>query len=344
MTDRSKFEEMLERLVNEDREGAEALFHEIVVERSREIYQSILESEDDDLEEASEDDEDKVDESDDEDLDESDDEELDESADEDEDLDESDDEDLDEMFGLDEFELEADPMGGDATDDMMGDMGMDMDDEGGMDMGDEEDGDVEDRLMDLEDALEELKAEFEAMMGGDDEGDMDDDGDMDMDDEGDDEEGDDDSEKEAFAFEAKKSDKKDEKKDDKKAKKTAGEEMREYVEKVNGGFGAKIGGDNGANSKSIVASKNDMGGTTANILRTDTENSGEAAKGHLKGSSLFKGTPKEDNAGNMNVPGAKAGKTAFKKSEPGHGAEKKGKPETADKGAHSTIKGVVRTK
>jgi len=344
MTDRSKFEEMLERLVNEDREGAEALFHEIVVETSREIYQSILESEDDDLEEASEDDEDKVDESDDEDLDESDDEELDESADEDEDLDESDDEDLDEMFGLDEFELEADPMGGDATDDMMGDMGMDMDDEGGMDMGDEEDGDVEDRLMDLEDALEELKAEFEAMMGGDDEGDMDDDGDMDMDDEGDDEEGDDDSEKEAFAFEAKKSDKKDEKKDDKKAKKTAGEEMREYVEKVNGGFGAKIGGDNGANSKSIVASKNDMGGTTANILRTDTENSGEAAKGHLKGSSLFKGTPKEDNAGNMNVPGAKAGKTAFKKSEPGHGAEKKGKPETADKGAHSTIKGVVRTK
>jgi hypothetical protein len=87
-----------------------------------------------------------------------------------------------------------------------------------------------------------------------------------------------------------------------------------------------------------------MGGTTANILRGDTEESGEAGKGHLKGSSLFKGTAKEDNAGNMNVPGAKAGKTAFKKSEPGHGAEKKGKPETADKGAHSTIRTTVRSK
>ena len=38
MTDQTKFEEMLEKLVNEDREGAEALFHEIVVEKSREIY------------------------------------------------------------------------------------------------------------------------------------------------------------------------------------------------------------------------------------------------------------------------------------------------------------------
>ena len=44
MTDRSKFEEMLERLINEDRAGAEELFHEIVVEKSREIYQNIIES------------------------------------------------------------------------------------------------------------------------------------------------------------------------------------------------------------------------------------------------------------------------------------------------------------
>jgi hypothetical protein len=331
MTDRSKFEEMLERLVNEDREGAEALFHEIVVERSRELYQSILEAEEDDLEEASEDDDEDA-------VEESEEEDLDEAADEDEDLDESEDEDLDEMFGLDEFEMEADPMGGDATDDMMGDMGMD--DEGGMDdMGDMDDmgGDVEDRVQDLEDALEELRAEFEAMMNGDEEGEEDemDFGDEEGEEEGDEEEGDEDEEgeKEAFAFEAKKADKK----DDKKAKKTAGEEMREYVEKVNGGFGAKIGGDNGTNTKSIVAGKNDMGGTTANILRTDTEQGVEAAKGHLKGSSLFKANAKEDNAGNINVPGGKAGKTAFKKSEPGHGAEKKGKPETADKGAVSTL-------
>jgi hypothetical protein len=339
---KNKFEEMLERLVNEDREGAEALFHEIVVEKSRDIYQSILESEDDDLEEA--DDEDLDEASDDEELDEADDEDLDEA---------SDDEELEEMFGLDEFEMEA-PMGGDATDDMMGDLDMD-DAEGDMDMDmdadDEMGGDVEDRVQDLEDALEELKAEFEAMMG-------DEDGD-DMDDEGDDE-GEEEPEEEAFQYESEEDDleeAKHYKKDDKKEKKTAGEQMREYVEKI-GSWETAKGGDEGSgvagnkhgtkisntNTKSTVASKNDMGGTTANILRTDTENSGEAGKGHLKGSSLFKGTPKEDNAGNVNVPGAKAGKSGFKKSEPGHGAEKKGKPETADKGAHSTIKGVVRTK
>jgi hypothetical protein len=91
---------------------------------------------------------------------------------------------------------------------------------------------------------------------------MDDDSD-DMDDDSDDMDMDDDEEsKESFAYESKKN----MKKDDKKTKKTAGEEMREYVEKVNGGFGAKIGGDNGTNTKSIVASKNDMGGTTANIF------------------------------------------------------------------------------
>jgi hypothetical protein len=320
MTDRNKFEEMLERLINEDREGAEELFHEIVVEKSREIYQNIIESEDD------------------EDLDESDDEDLDES--DDEDLDESDDEDLEEMFGLDEFEMEADPMGGDATDDMMGDLGMD-DMEGDMDdhhadVGGEEE--LEDRVMDLEDALDQLKAEFEKIMGddeGDDEGDdMDMDMDADDEEEPDDEEDEDDDAKEAFTYEAKHN-AKDDKKDDKKAKKSSAEEMREYVEKV---APAKMG-DNGTNAKSIVASKNDMGGTTQNILRGDTEQGVEANKGHLKGSSLFKGTPKENNAGNVNVPGGKASKS-MKTMPAGHGAEKKGKPETADKSAGSMLNGA----
>ena len=343
MTDRNKFEEMLERLINEDREGAEELFHEIVVEKSREIYQNIIESEDEDVDEAEEDD-----------LDEAEEDELEESADEDDDLEEAEEDDLeeaeeddlDEMFGLDEFAPgdgsdAAMGMGGDATDDMMGDIGGQ-----GSDMGGE--GEPATKA-DLADAIEQLMAEFQDMLSGieggdegdeegeDEEGEMPDfGGEEGGDEEGEDEEGEEEPEKEAYAFEAKK----DMKKDDKKTKKSSAEEMREYVEKV---APAKMG-DNGTNSKSIVASKNDMGGTTANILRADTENSGEANKGHLKGSSLFKGTAKEDNAGNINVPGGKAGKTSFKKSEPGHGAEKKGKPETADKSAGSTIKGVVRTK
>jgi hypothetical protein len=45
---------------------------------------------------------------------------------------------------------------------------------------------------------------------------------------------------------------------------------------------------------------------------------------------LLKPTTTLQDGGNMNKPGATAGKSAFKKKEPGHGAETKGKSETAD--------------
>ena len=328
MSDLKKFEEMLERLINEDKEGAEELFHEIVVEKSREIYESLLEDDlsDEEVDEASEDDDDAVDESQD------DDEDVEEAS-------EDDDEQVDEEFDLDEFEVEADPMaamGGDPADNMMGDVevdGGDMD----MDMGDEEgEGDIEDRVMDLEDALDDLKAEFDKLMSGE-EGD-DEEGD---DEEGDDEEGGmdmdmdmgddgDDAEKEAFAFEAKKDYKKDDKKKD--MKKSAAEEMREYVEKVGGATYNQFGkmGDNGTNTKSPVAGKNDMGGTASNLVQGKDNESGD----HKGFAGL---TAKEDNAGNVNVPGAK-GATSMKGTS-GHGAEKKGKsPERS--GSDSPINGV----
>ena len=47
---------MLEKLVNEDKAGAEDLFHEYVIEKSREIYENLLED-DLDIEEASKDEE-----------------------------------------------------------------------------------------------------------------------------------------------------------------------------------------------------------------------------------------------------------------------------------------------
>ena len=97
------------------------------------------------------------------------------------------------------------------------------------------------------------------------------------------------------------------------------ETVREYVEKV----ATPKGGDNGANAKSVVAGKNDMGGTTANIAKGG-ESKGEGTKG-----GLLNPAAKEDNAGNINVPGGKAG-SAFNKKEPGHGAEKKGAAEQAD--------------
>ncbi len=304
MADQNKFEKMLELLINEDKDAAEALFHEIVVEKSRSIYESLLEDEAD-IEEES-------------------DEEVDEAADED------DDEEMDEGFDLDQFEVEADDdMGGDPTDDMLGDLGMD-DEEGDdmdMDMGDEGDeDDMEDRVEDLEDALEDLKAEFEKMMAGD-EGEDDD---MDMDDE----EG---EEKESFAFESdddeevdEAADEDDDEVEESNRAKSAAEQMREYVEKV---APAKMG-DNGTNTKSAVASKNDMGGTTANIAKSGVSK-GEGTKGGLAAP-----TPKDMNTKNVNVPGAK-GATKMS-NQPGPGAEKKGKPETADKSAGSMLNGAPK--
>ena len=308
---------MLERLVNEDRAGAEELFHEIVVEKSRDIYELLLAEEaEEDIEETTDEEEDDLDESEEDDLDES----------EEDDLDESEDEDVDESF-FDEMGAEdpVDDMIGaiemPGADDDMGDMGGD--DMGGDDMGmGDEGGDIEDRVMDLEDELEALKAEFEAMMGDsdddEDEDEEDDEMPMDMDSEegdDDDDEGDDDGE-DKMPFES-------------KGPKSHTEQMREYVEKVS----AKMG-DNGVNTKSPMAKPNNMGGTTANIVK-----GGDGGAGGTKG-GLAAPTPKDMNTKNVNVPGAKAATKMA--AQPGHGAEKKGKPETADKGAGSPLNGAPK--
>ena len=295
---------MLERLVNEDRAGAEELFHEIVVEKSRDIYEQLLSEEADE----------EVDETTDEEVDEATDEEVDES---DEDLDEATDEEVDESDeDLDEFmepALEADP-----TDDMMGDLAAMGDDEPGDEEGDSEGG-AEAALDDLEAALDALKDEFAAMMGdGGDDGAEEPEMDMDADD---DEEG----EEEAMAFEA--DDEVEEASDD--VEKTPTEQMREYVEKIGGDQYQAYGkmGDNGANTKSPVAGKNDMGGTASNMTQgKDNEAGAHDGLGDMNS--------KEENAGNVNVPGGKAAKAG--KSEPGHGAEKKA---TGDNGQNkkSTI-------
>jgi hypothetical protein len=313
----NKLEQMLEKLVNNDRTGADELFHEFVIEKSRGIYEKMLETDLEDLDEVKDE---EVDESsDDEETNEASDEEVDESSDDeetneatdeevdesDEDLDEATDEEVDENFG--EFTPEADPMGGDAGDAMMKDIEADGEEgeDGDMD-GDEEE--IEDRVVDLEDALDDLKMEFEKMMSGEkdgEEGDEDDAEEMpDMDPEGDEDQ--DEAfdvgselsvEDEAPAFEG---------------TKTAGEQMREYVEKVT----PKMGDTGTDGTKSPVAGKNDMGGSTANIAKGGT--------GSEKGSAM---SAKEENAGNVNVPGGKASKSMSANAK-GHGAEKKGAGET----------------
>jgi hypothetical protein len=270
MTDRKQFEAMLEALINEDQETAQEIFHNIVVAKSREIYEELL-AEDFDVNEgenpfASKDDEE-------------------EPADDAE-------EPADDEEGEDDAEGEDDDVGGDATDDFMSDVDGEEGDEEGS-----EGGDVEDRVMDLEDALEELKAEFEQLMAGE---------------EGEEHMGGDDMgmEPEMGA-------------DDMGG--MGGEEpdelaaMMEYVNKVS----PPKHGDNGTNTKSIVAGKNDMGGTTANIAKSFSTTSGGTQGG------LLKPTTSIQDGGNINKPGANAGKSAFKKKEPGHGAERKGSADTA---------------
>jgi hypothetical protein len=230
---------------------------------------------------------------------EEDDEEVEESAEADED-----DEEVDENF--EDIAIEADDeMGGDPTDDLEGDLDAEMDGEEGEPESEEE------LMQDLGSIIDELQAKFDALTGSEEEQ-----GEFDMGSEGDEEEM-----KDAFEPEL--------------------ETVREYVEKVPAGHGAEKKGaaEKADNTKSTVDNmKNDMGGTTANILSSKEDAATYANQGELKGSGLLKGKAQEENAGNINVPGGKAG-NAFSTKEPGHGAEKKGAAEQADKGAQSLFRG-----
>ena len=282
MTDRTQFEAMLEALINEDQETAKEIFHNIVVAKSREIYEELLES---DFMEADGDE---------------DEEQKDESMDDEEDTEAN-------PFGADDSEeddAEADDAEGEEDD---ADADSEEDPFGGEEEGE---GDMEDRVMDLEDALDELKAEFEQLMadeegegehddmGGDDMGGMDAMGGADLD-----------SEEDPMA-------------------------MMEYTKKV----GLPKHGDNGANARSIVAKPNRMGGTSANIAKSfSTEKGGtEGGLASPKAGDLTSGLGKIHNRKDSN-----AGKTAFKKTEPGHGAEKKGKGEVGGVDKKSLIGGRI---
>lgn len=158
----NKFEQLIEYVINDEEAKARELFHELVVEKSRAIYEEMMAEEEFDLDESEHDDE----------------------------LDEAADEDLEESEHDDDIDESLDEMGGDAADDLIDDIeveeegvsmeGEDMDDE---DMDDDDGEELEDRVVDLEDKLDELMSEFESLMGDDAGADMDMDAgdDMDMD-------------------------------------------------------------------------------------------------------------------------------------------------------------------
>ena len=210
-----KFNQLIELLIAEDEEKAQELFHEIVVERSRSIYENLIDEETvDEEEEVAED------------------ETVEEEAVEESDFDEE--------------------LGGDAADDMIDDI--EADEQGLAVEDDDSDEEIEDRVVDLEDALDELKAEFEKIMGGDEEEgpEMD----MDMDDEMDMEMGDEEA---------------DEEEEEMELVEETEEVVREYSEKVN----AK-NVEEGDGASGPVAGKNDMGGKA--VDPTGEESGGAAPK------------------------------------------------------------------
>ena len=143
----NRFEQLIEYVINDEDKKAQELFHDIVVAKSREIYESMMDEEQG--------------------------EELDEGTD---DIEEGamggdaadsliDDVEMEEESDI-NMEGEEDDMG---SDDMGGDdMAADM---GGDDMGGSDEAATKDDIMNLEDKLDELMAQFEDMMGnGDDMG------------------------------------------------------------------------------------------------------------------------------------------------------------------------------
>ena len=270
----NKYEQLIEHIINDEEDQARALFHEIVVEKSRDIYESLM-----------------------------------------------DEEYAEEGMGGSPVEsmmqeIDADENGGmvEGEDDDM-DMG-DMSPMGNMDdmddMGDEQD--LEQKVMDLESELEALKAEFEQLMG-DEEGDMgdmgDEEGDM-----GDEEDEENYSMMEEEVYESTQR---------RPLQKTAVDLMREYVEKISTPgntegqpAGTSAGGDHASvNAQSIVAGKNDMGGTSQNIAKGGNESAPDGT------SAPKKGTVKDvKDAGNWeNKPGANAGKAFSHKPKPKTGEE-----------------------
>ena len=135
----NKFEQLIEYVINDEEAKARELFHDIVVEKSRQIYEEMMEEEveEESIEEgmlggdASDDYIDDV---------------------------EVEEEGMTEEESDAEFDDAAEEDGKDVTHDIEGMH----DDEGGL----------EDRVVDLEDKLDELMAEFEAAMGDGDAGDM----------------------------------------------------------------------------------------------------------------------------------------------------------------------------
>jgi hypothetical protein len=259
----NKYEQLVEFIINDESDKARELFHQIVVEKSRDIYESLVAEED-----------------------------------------------LEETIGGNEVEdlvdeVTLDEEGLSEEEDDMDVMDMDSDEEGEefdhhADVGGEEE--LEDRVMDLEDALDELKAEFDSLMAGEE-----------AEEEqfpgihGDDDMGSDELPEEMYEAEH------DNEEDEEEDEEVDESIVREYVEKVaspanSEGQAVGTGKSVAVNKKSTVAGKNDMGGSAVTSHGGNQDQNGNRPAATEKPKGTLVSNP-------QNKPGANAGKTAFKSKE-----------------------------
>lgn len=332
----TKFEQLLDYLVNEEMEKANELFHEIVVEKSREIYENLITQEAEEIEE-DETDEDLEEgddlEEDDDDLEEDDDG-LEEDENTDEDLEEGD-TDLEDSYMMDaddDSEMPMgggdEPMGGDATDKFSSDI-----------EADGEESEEDEAILDIKNAIEELEAAFsklqDAQGGG-----LGMDSDMDMKSTSDDDDDETDEMMGMPAMEGKK------------------RMTREYVEKVAKPSGDVAGANTGEKmsaaettespiNKKAAATAPKTGATPKNILGKSATANEDGTKPHGKVGGVLKQGGKFVGNSTHNVDGVKSGIKTLSKVSGGHGAEKKSGPEGHAVGAGSgenSVKGATNTK
>lgn len=308
MDTKQKLLKMLDMLLNEEHEKMDELFHEVVIDKSRAIYEHLLSEE-----------------------------ELPEMGYEDEDMIGGDEQDnfVDDITADEEgLSLEdaaeelGDEMGLDANgDEFGGDDDMDFDEPA-------DDEEIEDRLVDVEKSLDDLEAKFAKLLGDeevehgmdyDDDGelggdDVDMDVDMDMDD-------DDDFAEESVQFEDEEVDESDEQvdEDDDLDEDALDEEVdsivREYVDHVKEPSNSE---EPGTYTKSPNAGKN-----------TVVSDNGSGAHNLNQGKGNEKGRPDpshtEDDAGNINKPGAKSSSHTKSAPKPDLGDHASNKKSVVDK-------------
>jgi hypothetical protein len=272
----NKYEQLVEFIINDETDKARELFHEIVVEKSRDIYENLVAEED--LEETM-------------------------GGNEVEDL-------------VDEISLDEEGMTEEEDEEGAEEVGASDDFGGEEEQGEAE---IEDRVVDLESALDELKAEFDALMAGEEheeEAMPGIHGDEGAEEVGAEIGGEEEVGNEEF-YEAEEKEE-----DDEEDKEEVDETIvREYVEKVatpanSEGSAVGTGKSVAVNKKSTVASKNDMGGSAVTSKGGNQNQDGNRPTANEKAKGTLVSNP-------QNKPGANAGKTAFKTKEASTGSEGK---------------------